>query len=219
MKYLAIALLAATSVSAQAQTFDTDNLSATLNLGNTTQKVTDVDDAKDSTTSIELGLQYQFDSNWSVGVSYANMGDVSLATLRNEPIPVQNLVLIGDINLGSELSALNVFGQVQTAANIGEITLGARLGLSRWSHDLPVTTTVTSAPTAARNLIGQSFTTKGSDAGIDLYGGLFAEYLASETITLGLYINSLNFESTPDWADESQELNALTYSIGLKYNF
>jgi hypothetical protein len=219
MKYLAIALLAATSISAQAQTFNTENLSATLNLGKTTQKVQDFNDAKDSTTSIELGLQYQLDSNWSIGASYANLGDVTLATLRNEVIPVQNLNLVGNINVNSELTALNLFGQVQTAANVGEITFGARLGFSRWSHDLPLVATITAAPSAARNLIGQSFTTKGSDSGIDLYGGLFAEYLASETITLGLYINSLNFDSTPDWADESQEFNALTYSVGLKYNF
>jgi hypothetical protein len=222
MKYLAIALLAATSVSAQAQTFDTDNLSAFINLGSTTQEAKNFTNAKDSTTSIDIGLQYQFDSHWSMGVSYADFGEVTLEKVKNQQISVQNIRLARDLSINSKLNSFNVFGQLQTDAEVGYLTFGMRLGLSRWSHDLPQIYTITSAPAAARDIIGQTFTESSNATGIDIYGGLFAEYLMSETITLGLYVTNLRFDSTMEWAVQSQkeqEFNALTYSIGLKYNF
>ncbi len=222
MKYLAIALLAATSVSAQAQTFDTTNLSAFINLGSTTQEAKNFTNAKDSTTSIDFGLQYQFDSHWSMGVSYADFGEVTLEKVKNQQISVQNIRLARDLSINSKLNSFNVFGQLQTDAEVGYLTFGMRLGLSRWSHDLPQIYTITSAPAAARDIIGQTFTESSNATGIDIYGGLFAEYLMSETITLGLYVTNLRFDSTMEWAVQSQkeqEFNALTYSIGLKYNF
>ncbi len=227
LTFAAVALLTATAAIAQ-ETAPLSAVSVQGDFGYAHHRAgSDEDHESGQAFAPGIALSYQITPNWSARLQYTDVGELTLLTAKNTDI-VQGIRVSYNRDLDSAARWMGLTAQYQTEQIAQQWSFGARIGASFWKQELTVTDTITavSRPEVG-HLVGDSFTEQGSDSGVGLLAGVFAQYHFTQQLALTFDLDLAPFTSNaakevPMFADfEETELDyhVSRVAVGLQYRF
>lgn len=143
-----------------------------------------------------IALTYHIDPQWAVRLQHVNAGEF---TAIDEPLSVYvqyNMRLDIDAKIESKASWTGLMAQYQSEQHPQSWSVGARFGATFWKHELVYSQVVRRVSHAALNsMIGQRDADTGSDNGVNILGGVFAQYHFSEQLAFTADLDLAPFSS------------------------
>lgn len=196
LKITVAALTLLTSAAAMAQDASFSAFSVQADLGSARHNIGSEDaDESGSAFAPAIALTYQVDQNWSARVQYTDLGEFTV--LSGESYDYVSGVWVDfDRDLKSSANWLGLTAQYQTEQLVQQWSFGARLGAAFWKHEFTLTDTITAVSNSQlRHLIGNSYSETGSDSGIGLLAGVFAQYHFTEQLAFTFDLDLAPFTS------------------------
>ncbi|MCT6700417.1 outer membrane beta-barrel protein [Rheinheimera sp. 4Y26] len=217
-----------TSAAAMAQDTTYSAFSVQADLGSARHNIgTDDEDESGSAFAPSLALAYQINQNWSARLQYTDLGEFTV--LSGESYDYDSGVWVGfDRDLKSSASWLGLTAQYQTEQLVQQWSVGARLGAAFWKQEFTLTDTITSVSNSQlRFMIGESFSETGSDSGVGLLAGVFAQYHFTEQLAFTLDLDLAPFSSKAaeeisvfqGMGDVKADYHVTRLAAGIQYRF
>lgn len=149
-----------------------------------------------------VALTYHIDPQWAVRLQHVNAGEF---TAFAEPVTVylQNARVFVDARLESKASWTGLMGQYQSMQQPQSWSFGVRFGATFWKHELAFSQVVKQVSHSTLNfMLGEKYADRGTDNGVDILGGVFAQYHFSDKLAL-----TADLDLAPFSTNAAAELN------------
>ncbi len=175
-----------------------------------------------------IALTYHIDPQWAVRLQHVNAGEFTAIDESLSVYVQYNMRLDIDAKIESKASWTGLMAQYQTEQRPQSWSFGARFGAAFWKHELVYSQVVRRVSHSALNsMIGQRESDTGTDNGVNILGGVFAQYHFSEQLAFTADLDLAPFSSNAlaglkgsDRLERTKmDYHISRFAVGLQYRF